>query len=158
MANMEKAGVSDPIGRDEIGRGEIGPGEALELRQKRRQSLILALLMIAGGITGLVLSLNQEAGASLLAGTLAPGVAIALIALWLVAVVGGSFWLSRHIDEIERAAQLWGVATGGILVVVLFPVWHLLWRGQIAPEPNAYVLFAALYGMMLVAYLWKKFR
>lgn len=148
MANTGKAGVSDPI----------GPGEALERRQRNRQSLILSLLMVAGGITGLVFALTQQDGAALYQGTIPAWIAIALVALWLVSVVGGSFWLKRHIDEIEQAAQLWGIAAAGTVVTVLYPIWYLLWRGQMIAEPNAHIMFGTLYVVMVAAYLWKKFR
>jgi hypothetical protein len=148
MANLRKAGVSEPIGH----------GETLERRQKNRQTLILALLMAAGGVTGFFLSTNQQDGMGFYRGVLPAGVAIGLAALWLVSIVGGSIWLNRHIDEIERAAQIWGIAMAGTVVVILYPVWYLLWRGQMIPEPNGHIMFGALYAVMIAAYLWKKFR
>lgn len=148
MAETGTTGVSDPI----------GTGEKLERRQKRRQTLILGLLMVAGGITGLALSLTEQDGAGFFQGAIPPWIAMALAALWLVSVVGGSFWLKRHIDEIEQAAQIWGIATAGTVVIVLYPVWYLLWRGQMIVEPNAHIVFGTLYVVMIAAYLWKKFR
>ena len=114
--------------------------------------------MGVGGITGLVFALTQQDGAALYQGTIPAWVAVALAVLWLVSVVGGSFWLKRHIDEIEQAAQLWGIATGGTVVIVLYPIWYLLWRGQMIAEPNAHIMFGTLYVVMIAAYLWKKFR
>jgi hypothetical protein len=148
MANLRRAGVSEPIGH----------GAALERRQKGRQTLILALLMAAGGVTGFFLATNQQDGMGFYQGVLPAKVAIGLAALWLVSIVGGSVWLNRHIDEIERAAQIWGIAMAGTVVVILYPVWYLLWRGQMIAEPNAHVMFGTLYVVMIAAYLWKKFR
>jgi hypothetical protein len=145
---MGTSGVSEPI----------GPGEALERRQKGRQTLILSLLMIAGGMTGLAFALTQEGGAGLYQGVIPAWVAIGLVALWLVSVIGGSYWLKRHIDEIEQAAQVWGIAMAGSFVLILYPAWYLLWRGQLVMEPNAHILFGTLYVVMIIAYLWKKFR
>jgi hypothetical protein len=148
MVNLRRAGVSEPIGH----------GETLERRQKNRQTLILALLMAAGGVTGFFLATNQQDGMGFHRGVLPAKIAIGLAALWLVSIVGGSIWLNRHIDEIERAAQIWGIAMAGTIVVILYPVWYLLWRGQIVPEPSGHIMFGALYVAMIAAYLWKKFR
>ena len=148
MANIRRAGVSDPI----------GPGEALERGQKRRQALILYLLMGAGAVIGYALVLAGDDGPGFHQSAISARVAIALAALWLVSVVGGSIWYQRQIDEIERAAQLWGMAAAGSFVLILYPVWYLLWRGQLIAEPNGHVMFAMLYVVMIGAYLWKKFR
>ncbi|HST37792.1 MAG TPA: hypothetical protein VLK25_14335 [Allosphingosinicella sp.] len=148
MAKAQMAGGSE----------EIGPGELLERRQRGRQALILSLLMLAGGVTGLVLSLTEADGAGALQGAIPAGVAIGLAALWLVSVIGGSIWYKRHIDELELAAQLWGIACAGAVVLILYPAWYLLWRGALAPEPNGHVMFGTLYIVMIIAYLWKKFR
>ena len=148
MANPRKAGVSEPIGH----------GETLEKRQKGRQTLIIALLMAAGGVTGFFLATNQQDGMGFYQGVLPAEVAIGLAILWLVSIIGGSIWLNRHIDEIERAAQTWGIAIAGTFVVIAYPVWYLLWRGEMLSEPNGHIMFGALYAMMIAAYLWKKFR
>lgn len=148
MAKVGMAGGSE----------ETGPGEALERRQRNRQALILSLLMLAGGITGLVLSLTEADGAAMLQGAIPAGIAVALTVFWFVSVIGGSLWYKRHIDEIEQAAQLWGIAVAGSVVLVLYPAWYLLWRGQLVPEPNGHIMFGLLYAMMIGAYFWKKFR
>ena len=68
------------------------------------------------------------------------------------------FGAKRHIDEIEQATQLWSVAAAGTVVILLYPIWYLLWRGQMIAEPNGHVMFAALCVVMIAAYMWKKFR
>jgi len=148
MAKVDQAGASEAP----------GAGEMLERRQRNRQALILSVLMLAGGITGLVLALTEQEGAGYFQGAIPAGVAIALTILWLVSVIGGSIWYMRHIDEIEMAAQIWGTALGGSVVLTLYPAWLLLWRGQLVPEPNAHILFALLFIVMLGGYLAKKFR
>lgn len=148
MAKVKMAGASE----------EIGPGEALERKQRNRQALILSLLMLAGGVTGLVLALTEEEGGSFFQGAIPAEVAIALSAFWLVTVIGGSIWYKRHLDEIELAAQIWASAIGASAVVILYPVWLLLWRGQLAPEPSAHLLFGVLFIAALPSYLWQKFR
>ncbi|HEY5713203.1 MAG TPA: hypothetical protein VIT38_15015 [Allosphingosinicella sp.] len=136
----------------------IGPGEALERRQRRRRTLILSLLMIAGGIIGYALVLAGDVGPGFHQGTLSAWAAITLALGWLVSVIGGSIWYKRHIDEIDQAAQIWGIAAAGSVVLILYPAWYLLWRGQLVGEPNAHVIFATLYVVMIGAYLSKKFR
>jgi hypothetical protein len=148
MANLRKAGVSEPI----------GPGESLERRRRGRQTLILALLMMAGGATAWVLMDVQQDGADLFRSPIPARVAIALALLWLISIIGGSLWYKRNIDEIEVAQQLWSIAAAGSIVLILYPAWYLLWRGQMLPEPNGHIMFGALYAVMIAAYLWKKFR
>ena len=148
MATSGRPGVSEPI----------GPGEALERRERARRSFILYALMIVGGVTGLGLSVGPEHGAGILTGAIAPWLALSLAALWLVSIIWGSIVYARHIDEIDRAAQIWGIATAGSTVLILYPAWYILWRGRLLPEPNAHIIFATLYVVMILAYLWKKFR
>lgn len=148
MESFRKAGVSEPI----------GPGEALERKQKGRQTLIICMLMVAGGVTGLTLALSGQDGPDFYRSAIPARVAVALAVFWLVSVIGGSLWYMRHIDEIELAAQIWGIAAAGTVVLIFYPVWYLLWRGQMIVEPNAHVMFGTLYVVMIAAYLWKKFR
>jgi hypothetical protein len=148
MANKGKTGVSEAL----------GPGERMERARNQRRALVLCALMAAGGACGLALAIAEPKGGGLLQGAIAPWVAVALAAAWLIAVVGGSLWYKTHADEIDLAAQMWGQAAGGAAIVLLYPVWYLLARAALVPAPDANVVFLALYVVMTGAYLWKKFR
>jgi hypothetical protein len=148
MANQRKAGVSEAL----------GPGEKMERDHNQRRSFILCMLMVAGGVTALLVTLAAPKGAGVLQGDLPAWAAVAAAATWLLAVVGGSLWYQRHADEVDLAEQMWGMAAGGATVIALYPVWHLLWRARLVPAPDANVVFIALYVAMAGAYLWKKFR
>jgi len=130
----------------------------LERRQKRRQGRILMALMVAGGVMGLVQSLTEQDGAGLLQGAIPIWAALLLAVLWLVSVIGGSLWYKRHSDELDQAAQIWGMAAAGSLVLLLYPIWYLFWRAGTVIEPNGHIMFGILYVVMLAAYLAKKFR
>jgi hypothetical protein len=148
MANQKKAGVSEAL----------GPGEKMERAKNQRRAFVLCVLMAAGGACGLALAIAEPKGGGMLQGVIPAWAAVALAAAWLISVLGGSLWYKKHADEIDLAAQIWGQAVGGAAIVLLYPVWYLLWRAQLVPAPDANVVFVALYVVMVGAYLWKKFR
>jgi hypothetical protein len=148
MANPRSSGVSEPL----------GPGEKMERDRSNRRAFVLCVLMAAGGATALIVTIAGPKGAGVFEGVLPAWAALAAAAAWLVAVVGGSFWYKRHADEIDLAAQIWGQAVGGAAIIILYPVWYLLWRARLVAEPDANVVFVALYLVMAGGYLWKKLR
>lgn len=148
MANLKSNGVSEAL----------GPGEKMERDRRQRRAVVLCVLMAAGGACGLALAIAEPKGAGILQGAIPAWAAIALAAAWLVSVIGGSIWYKKHADEIDLAAQIWGQAVGGATIILLYPVWYLLWRAALVPAPDANVVFVGLYVVMACAYLWKKFR
>ncbi|HEV7660184.1 MAG TPA: hypothetical protein VGO55_10095 [Allosphingosinicella sp.] len=136
----------------------LGPGEKMERDRRQRRSFILIVLMAAGGVLGLVIAVAAPKGADVLQGALPAWAAVTAAAVWLVAVVGGSLWYKRHADEIDLAEQMWGMASACATIIILYPVWHLLWRARLVPAPDANVVFVALYVVMTCAYLWRKFH
>jgi hypothetical protein len=148
MAKLKSSGVSEPL----------GPGEKLERDRNQRRAFVLSVVMVAGGVTALLVTLAAPKGAGVFQGELPVWAAVAAAATWLLAVVGGSLWYKRHADEIDLAEQMWGMASACATIVILYPVWHLLWRARLVPAPDANVVFLALYVVMTCAYLWRKFR
>jgi hypothetical protein len=148
MAKLKSSGVSEPL----------GPGEKMERDRNQRRAFVLGVVMVAGGVTALLVTLASPKGAGVFQGELPVWAAVAAAATWLLAVVGGSLWYKRHADEIDLVEQMWGMASACATIVILYPVWHLLWRARLVPAPDANVVFLALYVVMTCAYLWRKFR
>jgi hypothetical protein len=138
--------------------GDERPGEAAERASRRRWLRLFGLSLAAGGISGLAVSLSLLDGGGTMGDTLPPAVAIALAALWLALMIYGAWYYETQVDELERNANYYGYAVGGGLVLVLYPVWSLLWWARLVPEPMHEVLMGLLLAGALAGYLWKKYR
>lgn len=131
-----------------------GPGERAERARRRRFSLIVAGLLIVGGMMGAVLTALGPRGP----GMLPPGWAIAAAGLLIVAIPLGSWLFFRDIDEVELRANLEASAWGVNFYALVYPVWYILWKGGLVIEPIHEILFVATLIVLTAAYLWKKAR
>lgn len=136
----------------------IGEGERRAKARRRRMWTVLGALFVVGFVLGFGLSFADRTEAGFLEGPVPVWVAVLLSMVWLVAVVGGTWWYKTAVDELEIRINLWAMAVAGHAILLTYPVWWLMWRGGVFIEPNAHIMFGALYFVMLAAYCWKKFR
>ena len=138
---------------------EKGAGEAAErVIQKRWQKLIIVSLIL-GAISGVLIAFaNEGSEAGLLGSAMPVSLAALLSASWLATMIYGAWYYETQVDEVERNANYYGYAVGGGFVLILYPVWYMLWWAGVLPEPSHEVLM----GMLLIAacagYAWKKYR
>lgn len=92
-----------------------------------------------------------------LRGTLTPTAAIGL-AVGFVAILLLIGWLGRGVlDEHEISCSAYGQAAATGIVVVGYPLWFLLWKGGLIPEPSHVTLFATLLLVSWAGYAYKKY-
>jgi hypothetical protein len=142
--------------RDSAPRGE---GERRDAARRRTRWLIIAALFVAGIIPGFYL--GYQDGAALTEGRTAtwpPALVAALIGLYLFAVVGGGVLLNRVADDFDRQLGYKTVSFAGTVLMVVYPIWYVLWRGDLAPEPIHWVLFLLFWLSLVLAYLFYRFR
>jgi hypothetical protein len=142
--------------RDGAARGE---GERHEAARRRRRWLIVAALAAAGIVPGFYL--GYQDGAALAESRTAiwsPTLVVVLAGLYLVALVGGGMLLNRVADELDRQRGYKAVSFAGTALMVVYPVWYLLWRGDLVPEPVHWMLFLLFWLSLALASLHYRFR
>lgn len=136
-----------------------GPGEAANRARTRRLFVTFAVLAAIGGVVGFTTAMVEDRDASLLSGGSVPGWFAILAALALVvAVTAGSVVYHRSMDELQRLDNYWATAMGANLLLLGYPVWLILWKGGLAPLPDAFTLYVAVFATTMLAYLLRKLR
>jgi hypothetical protein len=92
-------------------------------------------------------------------GRMSAAAALLIVFLWAVIMpVVAWFWHTRAIDEQEASAYRDGGYYAAYAYLVLAPVWWLLWRGGLLPEPNGVAIFMAFAFIWSAVWFWKKYR
>ena len=134
-------------------------GERLERAQRNRKSAIFAGLMLVGGVIGFMVGmLDGDAMLSSSSEGWPPAVSIGIAVSYLASVIGGGIALSRQIDEVERLGQYQAVAAAALTYVLVYPVWFVLWMGNLVREPMHGVLFGLFWITLFIAFLYYRFR
>jgi hypothetical protein len=85
-------------------------------------------------------------------------VAIILSVLWsIITPIVTWFWYIRAIDEQEISAYKDGGNYAGHTYIFIVPTWWILWRAEILPEPNEFIIFNAFIIIWIIVWLWKKY-
>ncbi len=137
-------------------------GEQLT-RRERLNNRMVAAFAVAGGLMGVVLAVSGDLGSQnpdiFSSGPIAPGIAIALaLVIGIIMPFGSWYWHMRVIDEQESQAY----RSGALLAVYAFwigaPVWWLLWRGGLAPQPDGIALYLMTIFIALIVWFYEKYR
>jgi hypothetical protein len=139
--------------------GRRGEGERLDSARRRRRWLLVGGLALVGILPGFYLGYREGAAA---AGSQplvwSPFLAALLAGLYLVAVVGGGLLLNKVTDEVERQNGYRAASFAGLALMLVYPVWFLLWKGGFAAEPVHWILFALFWLSLALASLFYRFR
>ncbi len=128
-------------------------------KRKRTWYATCAILLGMGLLTGFLLGFFEKDGSELLAPDSIPGsIAILSAIIMTAALTVGQYYFFASSDELERRNMLNAVAMSGNAILAGFPLWFILWKGGLVPEPDAFVLFAAAYAANIVTYFWYKLR
>jgi hypothetical protein len=77
--------------------------------------------------------------------------------LWAIGTTLAYYLYNRVIDEQEQQASLWGATIAWYFIIIITPVWWLLYRGNIAPPLNAMHIMLASIIISVIIRIWKKF-
>jgi hypothetical protein len=142
--------------RDSAPRGE---GERRDSARRRKRWVIIVALAVAGFVPGLYLGYNDGAAlAESRPAVWTPMLSLGLIALYLAAIIGGGFLLRSVTDEVERQNAAKAASFAGMALMVVYPVWFMLWKGGFVPEPVHWMLFILFWLSLALASLWYRFR
>jgi hypothetical protein len=131
--------------------------EEAERARRRKWFAVLGVSMVAGFSTGIGFAAS-ESGEGFLEGRIPAPLAIGFAALYLIMMIFGTIAMKRVTDEVEVHNNLYGMAVGGSMVMLAYPPWWMLWRGDVVREPSHEALFLLLFLSAIAAYLWKKYR
>jgi len=135
---------------------ELSPGERRVREKQRRKWLILGGLMLAGAIPGFVLGYSEGEGL-LDASGVWPAWIVALLSVSYLVTIGGTLW-ARQLDEHQLLGKYKAASFAGGMLLLVYPVWFLLWMGALAPEPIHWVLFLVFYGSLIGADIFYQLR
>lgn len=136
-------------------------GERVPRREKLYNRILIGCGLL-GGVIGLALAMTDNLGAeeaSLFAsGPISPILAIIVSAAFGIILPAITIYWHKHVvDEQEEAAY----RTGALIAIYAFwfiaPVWWLLWRGGMLPEPNGVALYLMTTFVALIIWFWKKY-
>jgi hypothetical protein len=134
-------------------------GEKRARIARNRRLSLYGVLLVAGMAVGFLFGLYETDGTAWIAQGNIPGwLAILLASVTAFALIGGTIAAHRRVDEVERQNNLFSSAMAAGVVLVGYPVWYILWKGQLVSEPSHETMFVALYSVLLVTYLYRKFR
>ena len=130
----------------------LNVGDAEELLDDRPKLLRSALYMGWAGVTLMLVALARSPGFA--AGPVAPGVALAALAVLLVGSVASFRWL-RVYDEFDRQLGLEGGSWAFLIACAILLPWAALdalgWNASLSPIDVIAVLAASLIGGSFVA-------
>jgi hypothetical protein len=135
-----------------------GEGERREAAVRRRRIVVIGALFAAGLVTGFYAGFREGAALAGADGTWPPAMALALTALYLVALVGGTLVLNGVMDEHERQRTYKAASFASSVLVSIYPVWFLLWKGGFVVEPIHWVMYIIFMLGLGLAMLWYRFR
>ncbi len=134
-----------------------GIGEAREKMQSGRSKRTLWILAGIGMVVGFFSAMLEGDGEGFLNGIPAAW-AIASAAIFIAAISIGSWFYYRQMDEVARYTNLWAAAVTVNLYLIAYPIWYVLWRGELVREPSHEVIFLFVYVAYVAALGWKKWR
>lgn len=142
-------------------------GDPMTKREKLNRNIILACGLL-GGVMGAVMAATGIAHmphesadplSILFAGPLPVAVVLPLVFFWAVVMpVIAWFWHTRAIDEQEASAYRDGGYYAAYAYLILAPVWWLLWRGGLVPEPDGVAIYLTFSLVWSAVWFWKKYR
>jgi hypothetical protein len=146
------------MGKEMLMAREPGPGEAAERATRRRWMSLLAISLVVGALSGMIVALTTHGDGGFMGQKVPIWAAVLLTAGWLGTMGYGAWYYETQVDEVERNANYYGYAVGGGLVVVVYPVWYIFWWAGAVREPTHEALMGLLFVGALAGYLWKKYR
>lgn len=135
----------------------------LSKKERLNRNLLIACILLGGvmgGIMGFVESQQESDGLSMFSNSPLPtAIALTFAFVWAVIVPGIAWYWHRYaVDEQELHAYREGAYYAFYTYAIGAPVWWVLWRGGLVPEPNGIIIYYVTLSICGVVWLWKKYR
>ena len=131
----------------------MGEGERAEAARKRRSltitlvSLAVAVLIVAGT------ALFKRPGSGV-----APAWAIAFSLLYVGLLFFSAWRGCSTVDEVEARVGIRALAVGTAVFGLVFPPWLFLGEAGLLPPADGAIMMMIVFGSVMLAYLWQRFR
>ncbi len=154
------AGLSYSIRRNAL---RLKQSEYPLTRREKLNNMILVGCGLFGGAMAVILSLSAtdstETQSVFSNAPISPVIALVLaFAIGILLPLLSYYWHKKVIDEQEEAAYREGALVAIYAFWFVAPVWWLLWRGGMLPEPNGIALYMMTTFVALIVWSWKKYR
>ena len=140
---------------------KLGEGELMEARRRRLLWTTIGIIMFGGAvigfIAGLTAAMNKVSINEVWTALPAPAM-IGLVLFTLACFFYGTWRFAKAADEVEIADNLWGSTASYYVYATLFPVWWVLAKARIVPEPQDWTIYFAALGGGGAIYLWRKWQ
>jgi fucose permease len=135
-----------------------GEGERIESASRRKRILVLGILFCVGLATGFYAGFRDAVAVFERGGSWPPAMALALLALFVVAMVAGTWVMSQVMDELDRQRSYKAASFGAVVLLTGYPAWFLLWKGGFVAEPSHWLIYLVFLVAMALASLWYRLR
>jgi hypothetical protein len=131
--------------------------------RRKRYWTALGLAGLFGGILGAWMQFAERdgpaAGVALLSNSpLTPAFAVGASAVWVAGMIVSLILYHRAVDDHEERAYLWAGTAAWYAFTLAAPAWWVLARADLAPPPDAMLLFLGALAVNLAVWLWLKYR
>jgi hypothetical protein len=134
-----------------------GEGERREAARRRWRYLVTGALFTVGLVIGLLIEEDAPSRSGWEWGW-TPTTAVVVACVFLAAAGIGTIVYNRITDELERQRNYRAASLAGAVLLTGYPLWYILWKGGLAPEPMHTVLFFVFMASMIAASAWYRFR
>lgn len=136
----------------------LGEGERLQRKRERQVLAVKCSLFAVGMLSGAWIGYHFAADEYRLDQPWPPTVAVGLAVLYVAAIAIGSVLLNKRIDEVEKMQTYKAVAVASTAYLVGYPVWFLLWKASLVPEPSHSISFIAFWALLISSNLFYRSR
>jgi hypothetical protein len=139
-----------------------GSGEPVSPRTRRTNKLFwLSTVVVALSGVALILGTRLPDSKDMTFGMFAnspvsPGIAILVVAGWLLGMAINRWWWYFSADEHERRADDFGNLLGWVLFLTVTPAWWVAARAGLLPQPNAMLLWLVAGWVSAIGYFWRR--
>lgn len=129
-----------------------------ESRHAIPRSSVVKVAFAGSFVLTAVLVLARMAGVLPMPQDMSPAGAIALCAGLTVLLAVTSVWYLARTDEHDLHANLWSMTWAWIAGALIAIDWAILHAARLAPTPDAMAILLVSAGVMVVVWLWLRFR
>lgn len=133
--------------------------EALTPKERLNRNILLFSTFLAVIMSLIFFWQNIEENAIFSNAPIPTFTAILLAIIWAIVLpVIYIYWYKKATDEQEIYAYQKGAYYASHFYLIAAPLWWILWRGGLVPEPNGIAIFIIFNCIWSGIWLWKKYR